>query len=109
MGRTVLPFSQVLEREYEEWKKFRRALRKEDQEAFDRLFDRAKLHVQAAAYTSHPWPLESILLSICLEHEKLITEILEKLKGASGDPVGDKKDIMKSEIRISKSETNLKS
>ncbi len=58
MGRTVLPFSQVLEREYEEWKKFRRALRKEDQEAFDRLFDRAKLHVQAAAYASHapgPW------------------------------------------------------
>ncbi|MBI5966367.1 MAG: hypothetical protein HY882_00720 [Deltaproteobacteria bacterium] len=97
MGRTVLPFSQVLEREYEEWKKFRRALRKEDQEAFDRLFDRAKLHVQAAAYTSHPWPLESILLSICLEHEKLLWEILGKLKGVSADPAGDKKEIMKSE------------
>jgi hypothetical protein len=80
MGRTVLPFSQVLEREYEEWKKFRRALRKEDQEAFDRLFDRAKLHVQAAAYASHPWPMESIFLSICLEHEKLFAEILNKLK-----------------------------
>ena len=80
MGRTVLPFSQVLEREYEEWKKFRRALRKEDQEAFDRLFDRAKLHVHAAAYASHPWPMESIFLSICLEHEKLLAEILNKLK-----------------------------
>ncbi len=80
MGRTVLPFSQVLEREYEQWKKFRRALRKEDQEAFDRLFDRAKLHVQAAAYTSHPWPMESIFLSICLEHEKLLAKILNKLK-----------------------------
>ena len=85
MGRTVLPFSQVLEREYEECKKFRRALRKEDQEAFDRLFDRAKLHVQAAAYTSHPWPLESILLSICLEHEKLLMEILKKLREGTGD------------------------
>ena len=80
MGRTVLPFSQVLEQEYEEWKKFRRALRKEDQEAFDRLFERAKLHVQAAAYISHPWPLETILLSICLEHEKMIGAILSKLK-----------------------------
>jgi hypothetical protein len=80
MGRTVLPFSQVLEREYEEWKKFRRALRKEDQEAFDRLFDRAKLHVQAAAYISSPSPLESILLSICLEHEKLLMEILKELE-----------------------------
>ena len=85
MGRTVLPFSQVLEREYEEWKEFRRALRKEDQEAFDRIFDRARLHVQAAAYASHPWPLESILLSVCLEHEKLIMEILEKLGKRNGD------------------------
>lgn len=87
MGRTVLPFSQVLEREYEAWKKFRRALRREDQEAFDRLFDRAKLHVQAAVYASSPWPLESILLSICLEHEKLLERILRRL----GDerPEGD--------------------
>jgi hypothetical protein len=97
MGRTVLPFSQVLEREYEEWKKFRRALRKEDQEAFDRLFDRAKLHVQAAAYTSHPWPLESILLSVCLEHEKLLMEILKKLKEGKGNPAGDKDEAVKSE------------
>ncbi len=85
MGRTVLPFSQVLAREYEEWQKFRRALRKEDQEAFDRLFDRAKLHIQAAVYTSHPWPMESILLSICLEHEKLLAEIISKLKERDGD------------------------
>jgi hypothetical protein len=97
MGRTVLPFSQVLEREYEEWKKFRRALRKEDQEAFDRLFDRAKLHVQAAAYTSHPWPLESILLSVCLEHEKLLMEILKKLKEGKGNSAGDKDEAVKSE------------
>jgi hypothetical protein len=80
MGRTVLPFSQGWERECEAWKKFRRALRREDQEAFDRLFDRARLHVQAAACTSHPWPLESILLSICLEHEKMLAELAEKLK-----------------------------
>jgi hypothetical protein len=89
MGRTVLPFSQVLAREYDEWKKFRRALRKEDQEAFDRLFDRAKLHVQAAVYISHPWPMESILLSICLEHEKLLAEILEKLKAGNGSAGGE--------------------
>jgi len=96
MGRTVLPFSQVLEREYEEWKKFRRALRKEDQEAFDRLFDRAKLHVQAAAYTSHPWPLESILLSVCLEHEKILAEILEKLKKGKENSAGDENEVVKS-------------
>jgi hypothetical protein len=43
MGRTVLPYSHVLESEREKLKPFRRALSKEDQLAFDRLFDRAKM------------------------------------------------------------------
>ena len=80
MGRTVMPFSHVLESERERWKRFRRALSKEDQEAFDRLFDRAKFHTHASVYMSHAWPLETILLSICLEHEKMLADILTKLK-----------------------------
>jgi hypothetical protein len=35
-----LPFSQVLEQEIQEWSKFRRALRKEDQQVFDQLFEK---------------------------------------------------------------------
>ncbi len=35
MGRTVMPFSHVLESERERWKPFRRALSKEDQEALE--------------------------------------------------------------------------
>ena len=53
MGRTVLPYSQVMESEAERLKPFRRALSKEDQEAFDRLFDRAKLHTSAGVYMAH--------------------------------------------------------
>jgi hypothetical protein len=30
---------------------------------------------------AHPWPLETLLLSFCLEHEKMLGEILSKLKG----------------------------
>jgi hypothetical protein len=80
MGRTVLPFSQVLEREYEDWKKFRRALRREDQQVLDRLFDRARLHVQAGSYASRPWPFETILFSIVLEQEKELSELQMELK-----------------------------
>jgi len=79
MGRTVMPFSFVLESERERWKEFRRVLTKEDQEAFDRLFDRAKLHTSAGVYMARSWPMEPILLSICLEHGKMIEEILGKL------------------------------
>ena len=87
MGRTVLPFSQALEREYEDWKKFRRALRREDQQVLDRLFDRARIHVQAGSYASRPWPLETILVSILLEQEKGLDDLraeLEALKEGKG-------------------------
>ncbi len=80
MGRTVMPYSHVMESERERWKPFRRALSKEDQEAFDRLFDRAKMHTSAGVYMACPWPMETILLSICLEHEKIIAQILAELK-----------------------------
>ena len=79
MGRTVMPFSYVLEQERERWKGFRRSLDKEDQEAFDRLFGRAKFHTHASVYMSHAWPLETILLSSFLEHEKMLGEILSKV------------------------------
>jgi len=80
MGRTVMPYSQVMESERERLNPFRRALSKEDQEAFDRLFDRAKKHTSTGVYMSHPWPMETNLLSICLEHGKIIEEILSMLK-----------------------------
>jgi len=53
MVRTVMPFRHVLESEEEWWKAFRRALSKADQEAFDRLFDRAKFHTSAGVYMAH--------------------------------------------------------
>ncbi len=80
MGRTVLPFSQVLDQEAQEWRKFRRGLRKEDQQFLDRLFEEARLHVQAGVYASRPWPFETILISILLEHEKALVELRSKLR-----------------------------
>jgi len=42
MEKSNLSYAQILEREIEEWKKFRRALRKEDQQVFDLLFEKDK-------------------------------------------------------------------
>ena len=61
-------FSKVLELEVQEWKKFRRGLRKEDQQFLDRLFfEEARLQVQAGVYASRASPLETILVSILIE------------------------------------------
>ena len=83
MGRTVVPFSFVLEKEHERWKEFRQGLSKEDQQAFDRLFDRAKLNTHAGAYIARSWPMETIILSICLEREKRLSEIQAIIKAIS--------------------------
>jgi hypothetical protein len=67
-----MPFSFVWESECERWKTFRRALSKEDQQAFDRLFDRAKFHTSAGVCIARSWPTETILSSMFLEHGKMI-------------------------------------
>jgi hypothetical protein len=67
MGRTVLPFSMVLADQKQRWGPFRRSLRKQDQELFDELFERARLHVQAAVQAANPEPMESIFISVLIE------------------------------------------
>ena len=80
MGRTVLPYSQVWEAERSRWLKFRRALRQEDQAHLDRLFELARLHLQAGVYAASPWPMESMLLSMLLEHQKALGSLAESLR-----------------------------
>jgi hypothetical protein len=89
MGRTILPYSQVWEEERQRWWKFRRALRKEDQEHLDRLFELARLHVQAGVYASNPWPLESMFMAMLLEHEKVIAELEKKVSSLESRVQGD--------------------
>jgi hypothetical protein len=72
MGKTLPPFSQLIEAERRRWAPFKRALPKEDQALFDRLFDCAKLHVQAGVMVSRPWPFETIVVAIMLEQHKQV-------------------------------------
>jgi DNA-binding MurR/RpiR family transcriptional regulator len=80
MGRTVAPFSRVLEAEFDSWSKFRRALRREDQEAFDGLFAAAKFHVAAMVYASRLTPSEAIFMGILVEHQKAIRQLKQRVQ-----------------------------
>ena len=80
MGRTVLSATQVVLREQASWRKFRRVLRKEDQEALDALFQAARYHAAALSYVSKPTPLEPILISMLIEHQKAIQVLEEKIR-----------------------------
>jgi hypothetical protein len=83
MGKTLPPFSQLIDAERRRWAPFKRALPKEDQAIFDRLFDCAKLHIQAGVMVSRPWPFETIVMAVLLEQEKRIGDLIQRLEHQS--------------------------
>jgi hypothetical protein len=72
MGRTTQTMTQLVAQEEAYWAPFRRALRKEDQVIFDRLFAAARHHTAPAHYASHSTPFDSILLAMLLEAMKTV-------------------------------------
>ena len=75
MGRTLPTIVQTLHAEEERWKGFRRALRKEDQEAFDELWRWARRHVAPASMVPCSVPFEAFLIGmivgLCREVQEL--------------------------------------
>ena len=64
MGRTLPTITQTLHAEEADWRHFRRALRREDQEAFDALWRHARRHAAPAAMASRALPLEAALMAM---------------------------------------------
>ncbi len=81
MGRTLPPFSQLIEQERRTWAPFRRALHKADQAILERLLDCAKLHVQAGMYLWRLWPFEAIAMAMLLEQQQRLEQLLAQLEG----------------------------
>lgn len=80
MGRTLPTFTRIIENEIESWSKYRRGLRKEDQEIFDELFRAAKIHLAENFYAMRTIPFESIIISMLIEERKIIKKIQEEIE-----------------------------
>ena len=85
MGRTLRSATQLVDGEKDALGKFRRALRKSDQAAFDDLFRGARIHVAEIGYAAHLLPFESVLLAMLLEEHKRVLK-LETLLGYPVEP-----------------------
>lgn len=79
MGRTVPTFTMVIQAEMETWTKFRRGLRKEDQEALDELFRAARLQLAGSAYAARPIPFESIVMSMLIMQQRMIKDLRQRV------------------------------
>ena len=80
MGRTLPTYRNVLESLISDWSGFRRALRAQDKERFDRLMDKARRHAHAATYDVRPDPTYSMFMSILLEMEGEIEELKRRIE-----------------------------
>jgi hypothetical protein len=94
MGRTVPTYRIALERMAQQWNDFKRALRKDDREAFESLINRARMHASAATYAISLDPAESAFLSMLLEHEKELIQLKRgrDAQGHGSDGVGEDGD-----------------
>ncbi len=86
MGRTLPTYNMLIlqELEKDEWKRFRRALRKDDQEIFDELFLAPKTQMQAGAYASNAKPFETMLICMLIELRKELKVLEERVARAEG-------------------------
>ncbi len=75
MGRTNPTFRNRIQSIEQEWKPFRRGLRKHEQAYFDLCFSHAYARADAAGYQNpiDPWP--ALLLSIVIEQQRQIEEL----------------------------------
>ncbi|WP_435333588.1 hypothetical protein [Haloarchaeobius sp. TZWWS8] len=94
MGRTNPTYRDHLRRFRERYGSFRRALRREYQADFDRLFERADAHAHAAGYQNATDPETAALVSMLLAHEVELRELRERLAAldSSGDSAADAGD-----------------
>jgi ketosteroid isomerase-like protein len=81
----MLPFSQVIEQERRRWMPFRRALSKEDQAAFDRMFACATQQLQAEVPLGRPGRFEAVIMAVLLAHEKLLDQVRKRLETVSAE------------------------
>jgi hypothetical protein len=69
----------VIQQEMDSWGKFRRGLRKEDQDALDDLFRAARLQLAGSAYAARPIPFESIAMSMLLAQHRMIIALQQRV------------------------------
>lgn len=85
MGRTIATFHQLIEQTRARFAPYRRALRREDQQVFDALFERAKYYAASGSMEAAWNPLDTLFFTFFLEQEKALRALEERLRALEND------------------------
>jgi hypothetical protein len=80
MGKTTPTIAGLLHKERTELGRFRRALRKEDQLAFDELWVHVTKHMMACNQANHLLPLEIFFFAMLLEEHKEVQRLQSEIE-----------------------------
>jgi hypothetical protein len=80
LGRTNPTYRDTVRALEENWQPYRRALRRVDKPHFDRLFEHAREHADAAGYLNHQEPEITLLVSVVLEQEKRMQDLHARIR-----------------------------
>ncbi len=75
MGRTLPTITDQFNIEQRSFDRFRRALRRSDQDALDSLFAAARRHLTAASCAADALPMETFIISMLLEEHKEVLRL----------------------------------
>jgi hypothetical protein len=77
----------------ENWQNYRRALRRPDQDRFDKLWEDARQYADAAGHLNHQNPMVVVLFSMVLAQEKRLQDLEAELEGCCAErPTGETDD-----------------
>ena len=97
MGRTIASITQTWQEEEAALKRFKRALRKDDQILLDELLVLSRLHLAEASYASNLYPLDIYLIAILLEVYKQLKatqHMLHKPKQSQDEELFDRESAL---------------
>ncbi|MBX0322307.1 hypothetical protein EGH21_04575 [Halomicroarcula sp. F13] len=89
MGRTNPTYRDFLADYEGRWRDYRRALRHEAGADFERLFERARRHADAAGYANDPDRETLVLVSMLLAHETELRRLRERVAELEREAEGD--------------------
>ncbi len=92
MGRTLPSAVQLIDGQKEEWKLFRRALRAEDQDAFDALWRYCRYHAAPICMAGRPVPYDAMIMAMLVELGKRLAT-LEAKQGQNDNKADRRMDL----------------
>ncbi|AHF98657.1 hypothetical protein HALLA_07130 [Halostagnicola larsenii XH-48] len=107
MGRTNPTYRDAAASLESEWRPMRRALRREYQDDFDRLFERARGFADAAGHANATDPERALLLSVLLAHEVELRQVRGRLEEAERRLEDAEGRLERVETGLERTETSL--